>query len=188
MVQTLSSELGEWSELIYRFRDLAETFQLQGLMFQHLSLCERRAWFHINQINYAHLDERMKLGTVSHEIHRPRDHSVEGLMGVSPDRIDWASQVVIEAKGSAGARDAVSMQTRFYALLLMAATGRRWSAQNEIIGGRKLLHVEIDLEHIKSMLNMAERLTLLMQKDQTPFAPKKSICDFCSYRFLCGFA
>ncbi|MCG5525952.1 Dna2/Cas4 domain-containing protein [Ectothiorhodospira haloalkaliphila] len=187
MAPLSSTELGDWEELIYRFRDLAENFHLHGLLFQHLELCARRAWFHMNRIDYAHLDERMRLGVVSHEIHRPRDHSVTGLIGVAPDRIDWDQRQVIEAKGSAGARKAVSMQTRFYALLLMAATGQRWSAANEIIGGRKQLTVAIARHHIQAMVVMAEQLAVLADSNLPPPATRKPVCNTCSYRFLCGF-
>ena len=188
MMPASSCELGDWSAPLHCFCDLAERFHLQGLLFQHLELCERRAWFHMNRIDYAHLDERMRLGSVSHEIHRPRDHSVEGLIGVSPDRVDWKRREVVEAKGTAGAREAVSMQTRFYALLLMAATGKRWTAVNEIIGGRKQLTVAIEREHIQTMLAMAERLANLSSQESAPKISRKDICDSCSYRFLCGFA
>ncbi|AHE97757.1 Dna2/Cas4 domain-containing protein [Thioalkalivibrio paradoxus] len=188
MIPASSSELGDWAAPLDRFRDLSERFQLHGLLFQHLELCERRAWLHMNRIDYSHLDERMRLGSVNHAIHRPRDHSVEGLIGVSPDRIDWDRREVIEAKGSAGAREAVSMQTRFYALLLMAATEKRWTATNEIIGGRKRLTVAIEREHLETMLAMAERLAELSGQEWPPRVSRKSICDACSYRFLCGFA
>lgn len=188
MIQVSSSELGDWADPVHRFRDLAETFHLHGLLFQHLLLCERRAWFHLNRIDYAHLEERMRLGSVAHEIHRPRDHSVDGLIGVAPDRIDWERREVIEAKGSAGAREAVSMQTRFYAMLLMAATGKRWTAANEIIGGRKRLTVAMELEHIEAMLASAERLAELTDLEVPPAVARKAICDSCSYRFLCGFS
>ena len=187
MMETSSSDLGEWADPVLKFRDIVEKHDLHGLPFQHLDICKRRAWFHMNRINYAHLDARMQLGSVSHELHRPRDHSVEGLMGIAPDRIDWDRREVTEAKGSAGARRAVSIQTRFYALMLMAATGQRWSAVNEIIGGRKRLPVPIDLSYIREMVDMAERLGEMSAEPMTPSAVRKPICASCSYRFLCGF-
>jgi CRISPR-associated exonuclease Cas4 len=41
------------------FAILVERFDLHGLLFQHVELCERRAWFHMNWINYSNLDERI---------------------------------------------------------------------------------------------------------------------------------
>lgn len=158
MAQASSAELGDWDAPVRRFHALAEQADLHGLLFQHLELCDRRAWLHLNRIDYAHLEERMQLGIVAHEIHRPRDLSVVGLMGISPDRVDWERREVIEAKAGGGARAAVSWQTRFYAIMLMAATGKRWSAANEIIGGRKHIAVAITFESIVGMVAMAERL------------------------------
>ena len=188
MTQASSAELGEWDAPVRRFHALAEQFDLHGLLFQHLELCERRAWLHLNRIDYAHLEPRMQLGIVAHEIHRPRDHSVEGLMGIAPDRVDWARREVIEAKAGAGARAAVSWQTRFYAIMLMAATGVRWSAANEIIGGRKHITVEIKLANIIEMVEMAQRLVRLRADPLPPSAPRMPICASCSYRFLCGYS
>lgn len=118
------------------FAKVVEDNELHGLVFQHLALCRRRAWLHIQRIDYAHLEARMALGTVAHEISRPRDSSVAGLMGIAPDRIDWTSAIVVEAKNGAGAADAVGLQTLFYALLLTAATGRAWRAENDILSSR----------------------------------------------------
>lgn len=170
------------------FQKLVEAHDLHGLLFQHLELCPRRAWLHLNRVDYAHLDERMRLGAVAHEMSKSRDHSVVGLMGIAPDRIDWKRSTVIEVKGSAGARDAVSCQTRFYALMLMAATGRIWSAENEIIGKKKRLLISISDDDASTMLDIAKRLGEMRFLPLAPRAHRKSICDLCSYRFLCGFS
>ncbi len=170
------------------FAALVERHDLHGLLFQHVALCERRAWLHMNRVDYAHLEEKMRLGSVSHELHKPRDHSVEGLLGISPDRIDWDARKVIEAKGSAGARDAVSMQTRFYALMLSAATGSGWSAANEIIGKKKVLKVSLLLEDAQLMIDLARRLGDISEMKVAPAAARRPICDSCSYRHLCGYA
>lgn len=169
------------------FREIVERADLHGLLFQHLELCERRAWFHLNRINYAHLEERMSLGTVSHELHKTRDRSVEGLIGIAPDRIDWGARRVIEAKGTAGAREAVSRQTRFYALMLSAATGEIWFAGNEIIGKKKMLEVSLTVKDAEGMVLAAGKLEDLSGQDAPPVASRKPICASCSYRFLCGY-
>jgi CRISPR-associated exonuclease Cas4 len=183
-----SSDLGDWREPVLAFRELAEAHDLHGLLFQHVELCHRRAWLHANRIDYSHLEPRMSLGTTSHALSKVRDTSVEGLIGLAPDRIDWKAFEVIEAKGSAGARRAVSFQTLFYAIMLMASTGRRWSASNEILGSRKRIEVPVNLDGILRMLAMARDLASLRAEEAAPPATKKSICASCSYRFLCGFS
>jgi CRISPR-associated exonuclease Cas4 len=181
-------ELGDWHDPILAFRDIAEDHDLHGLLFQHLQLCRRRAWLHANRIDYSHLESRMSLGSTSHALSKVRDRSVEGLIGLAPDRIDWDRFEVIESKGSAGARQAVSLQTLFYAIMLMASTGRRWTASNEILGSRKRLAVTVDLDSIRRMLDMAVDLASLKAERTAPLASRKPICDSCCYRFLCGFS
>lgn len=169
------------------FSTLVERFDLHGLLFQHVELCARRAWLHMNRINYAHLEERMRVGSVSHDLHKPRDHSVEGLIGIAPDRIDWAARKVVEAKGSAGAREAVSCQSRFYALMLSAATGKAWSAANEIIGRKKMIDVSMTLGNAEEMVDMAHQLGAIAEMEKPPSAVQMPICASCSYRHLCGY-
>jgi hypothetical protein len=82
----------------------------------------------------------MALGTVLHELSRVRDRSVEGLSGLNPDRIDWTERIVFEAKGGAGAVDAVSDQTALYAVILTAATGREWRAATHLIRQKRERH------------------------------------------------
>lgn len=188
MAQVQSSDLGDWTRPVRAFRDLVEEHDLHGLLFQHIELCRRRAWFHANRIDYGHLEGRMALGAVSHALSNVRDTSVTGLMGISPDRIDWKRREVIEAKGSAGARRAVSLQTAFYAMMLMAATGKRWSASNEIIDSRKRIPVPIDVSVIMEMAAMARDLAQLKSEPSPPGAEKIGLCASCSYRYLCGHA
>ena len=129
----------------------------------------------------------MKLGAVAHDLAKPRDSSVEGLMGLAPDRIDWAERCVIEAKHKAGAKDAVGMQTAFYALLLSVATGNSWRAENDILSQKRRRQVKIDDETVDRMLALAQQAAALLQQDAAPDAERKPICDSCSYRFLCRF-
>lgn len=184
----MSSELGDWGPLVLGFARSVETHEFHGLLFQHVELCARRAWLHMNRIDYSHLEPRMVLGSVSHDLHKARDASVTGLMGLAPDRIDWEACHLIEVKGTAGARDAVSAQTVFYAIMLMAATGRRWTAANEIIGKKKPIPVPIDCDVLARMCDLLHRLEVLSTGETIPEAEEKPICRSCSYRFLCGVA
>lgn len=173
---------------VREFARIVESEDLQGLHFQHISLCERRAWFHLNRIDYAHMDQRMANGIVAHQINKPRDRSVEGLMGLFPDRIDWANRVVIEAKARSGARVAVSRQTALYALLLWAATGQPWQAQTSILEERRIRSVKISDALVQEMLQLAKRLSELCRQSDPPSAKRIKLCAACSYRFLCGYS
>ncbi|MGH6816124.1 MAG: CRISPR-associated protein Cas4 [Hyphomicrobiaceae bacterium] len=175
-------------DAVTAFHAVVERANLHALPFQHLALCGRRAWFHLKRIDYAHLDGRMQRGLVIHETVRPRDSSVEGLMGLAPDRIDWDKRVVYESKGGAGAKDAVSRQTAFYALMLWRATGHPWRAVTHIVAAKRSRDVPMTDTLICEMLEDARRLADLAQRETPPPADEKPICAACSYRFLCGYA
>lgn len=169
------------------FHAIVEGANLHALPFQHLALCVRRAWFHLKRIDYAHLDQRMQRGIVAHETSKPRDTSVEGLMGLAPDRIDWDNRIVFEAKGGAGAKDAVSRQTAFYALMLWRATGHPWTAATHIVASKRTRDVPLTEEFLVQLLDDARRLAALSGRETPPEADRKPICAACSYRFLCGY-
>ncbi len=158
---------------------------LNGLDFQHASLCTRRAWLHMHRVDYSHLDERMAYGTALHEISRPRDKSTRGLFGLAPDRIDWKNRLVVEAKGRGGAEEAVGRQTAFYALLLWVATGRRWKAGNEILETRRKREVPVNDGTVEDMIEVAEELIEIRKERIAPPARRKGLCKKCSYRRLC---
>ncbi|MCY4227407.1 MAG: Dna2/Cas4 domain-containing protein [Gammaproteobacteria bacterium] len=167
------------------FAKLCEKSNLHGLAFQHHAICQRRAWFHLNRLDYAHLEDRMKLGVLAHETSKVRDRSVYGLMGLSPDRIDWQNRVVIEAKAKGGVADAVSRQAIYYALILSAHTGKSWIPAVYVISERRTRKIQIREEVISEMLDAAKELTLLLE-ESCPKGINAPICRTCSYALLCG--
>ncbi len=170
---------------IRQFADLCEHHFLHGLAFQHHAICRRRAWLHLNRIDYAHLEERMAMGTLAHATSRVRDRSIEGLMGLSPDRIDWAGKVVFEAKGRGGAADAVSRQAVYYALMLTAQTGDAWRPAVEVISERRIREVAVSDALVGEMLSAARDLVALTGQS-CPEGITAPICATCSYGRLCG--
>jgi CRISPR-associated exonuclease Cas4 len=142
----------------------------------------------LKRIRYAHLDSHMQRGIVMHEVSKPRDASVEGLMGLSPDRVDWRNRIVHEAKGSAGAGDAVARQTALYALMLWRRTRTSWRAANDILSQKRTREIDITADLVERMVHEARALSELKRQAAPPEAVRKPICEKCSYRFLCGFA
>ncbi|MBO1077094.1 CRISPR-associated protein Cas4 [Roseomonas marmotae] len=171
---------------VRRFAEIVTRADLSGLAFQHLALCRRRAWLHLQRIDYAHLDEHMQRGLALHDMSRPRDHSVAGLIGLAPDRIDWSGRQVYEAKGSAGAADAVSRQGAFYALMLWAAQGKPWQAIAHILPAKRERSIMLDPKMVNDMLEAAEALEALRDTADPPTVAFTSFCAQCSYRHLCG--
>ena len=116
-----------------------------------------------------------------HEISRPRDASVEGLMGLSPDRIDWRNHIVYEAKGSAGARDAVARQTAFVCADAMARTHAHPVARglNHILSQKRTREIDPTADLLVERMVCAP-LSKLRRQEASPDAVRKPICEKCS--------
>lgn len=173
-------------ERVRYFAVLTTRADLHGLSFQHLVLCRRRAWLHLHRIDYTHLDLRMQRGTAMHDLSRPRDQSVSGLIGLAPDRIDWSKHHVYEAKSGSGATEAVANQAAFYALLLWAAQGVPWTASAHILPTKRDRPVNITPALVERMVEAAETLSQLREDPNVPLVSFTPFCAACSYRFLCG--
>ena len=160
---------------------------LHGLHFQHIELCERRAWMYLHKVNFAQWYSRVATGTAKHSSSYQRDHSVRGLFGLSPDRIDWDHCIVYENKGSGGAVEASSNQTAFYAVMLSIATGSKWQAFIHVLTTRKKREVKIDADRLQKLWDASLRLEQLMEQDEVPFAQKIPLCAKCSLAGFCGY-
>lgn len=160
---------------------------MHGLHFQHVSLCERRAWMYLHRINFAQWYSRVELGTVKHRTSYARDHTVEGLFGLAPDRIDWDRHIVYENKGTGGAVEAADNQTAFYALMLSIATGVRWQAITHVLSTRRHREVELDDRRLEMLWNASERLEYLAALEAVPPARRIKLCSTCSVAQFCGY-
>ncbi|MDM8524300.1 Dna2/Cas4 domain-containing protein [Desulfococcaceae bacterium HSG8] len=168
------------------FYERVDRLKLHGLHFQHISLCERRAWMYMHNINFAQWYGRVQVGTVKHQISHVRDHSVEGLFGLSPDRIDWKNCIVYENKGTGGAVEASNNQTAFYAVMLSIATGKDWRAVTHVLSTRRNREVLLDDEQMRNLWESSDRLEILAGMKKVPRARCIPLCKTCSLSGFCG--
>nr|CAA6812541.1 MAG: CRISPR-associated exonuclease, Cas4 family [uncultured Thiotrichaceae bacterium] len=164
-----------------------ERLNLHGLHFQHVALCERRAWMYLHKVNFAQWYSRVQTGNALHATSYQRDHSVRGLLGLSPDRVDWEEAIVYENKGSGGAAEASNVQTAFYALMLSITTGKRWRAYVHVLTTRRKREVVIDDSRLQALWDASLRLEQLAEQDAVPDAQKIGLCQSCSLAAFCGF-
>lgn len=169
------------------FYERVERLKLHGLHFQHVALCERRAWMYLHNINFAQWYDRVETGTARHRVSYARDKSVEGLFGLSPDRIDWEKYIVYENKGTSGAVEASNNQTAFYAVMLSIATGRSWKAFTHILSTRKRREVFLDSNRLQKLWDASELLERLAGMQNVPTAPRIKLCKTCSLVAFCGY-
>lgn len=168
------------------FSERVDRLNLHGLHFQHVKLCERRAWMYWHGVNFAQWHERVAVGTAKHLTSYARDRSTTGLLGLAPDRIDWDRRIVYENKGTGGAVEASSDQTAFYAVMLSIATGEEWRAVTHILSTRKHREVRLDAERLRSLWESSERLEALAAQTEVPPARKIPLCATCSLAAFCG--
>jgi CRISPR-associated exonuclease Cas4 len=169
------------------FYERVERLNLHGLHFQHVDLCERRAWMYLHGINFAQWNVRVQVGTAKHVTSYARDRSTVGLFGLAPDRIDWDNRIVYESKGTGGAVEAVSDQTAFYAVMLSIASGQEWRAVTQILSTRRRREVGLDGERLRRLWESSERLEVLTRRTDVPPAQRIPLCASCSFAAFCGF-
>ena len=143
---------------------------------------------YLHGINFAHWNERVRIGTAQHVTSYKRDHSTAGLFGLAPDRVDWAAKIVHESKGTAGAVDAVSDQTAFYAVMLSIASGETWRAVTTILSNRQQREVQLTPERLEGLWQASERLETLAIQTTIPQAWRIALCKSCSLVAFCGYA
>ena len=170
-----------------RFYERVERLNLHGLHFQHIALCERRAWLYLHHVNFAHWHGRVAQGTVRHSQSFQRDHSVAGLLGLAPDMVDWENRVVHENKGTGGAVTAADSQTAFYALMLSIVTGKQWRAKTHVLSTRRVREVALDKACLDRMVAYSLRLEALSRQTDVPAARCIPLCKTCSAAAFCGY-
>jgi len=170
------------------FLERVERLDLHGLHFQHVSLCQRRAWMYWHRINFAQWNSYVQTGIAKHLTSYSRDHSTEGLFGLAPDRLDWEKHIVYENKGTGGAVEAAANQTAFYALMLSIRTGHVWQASIHVLSTRRRRSVLMNDKRLNNLLQTSEVLESLAEQHDVPAAPKIKLCDTCSFGMFCGYA
>ncbi len=169
------------------FGERVERLGLHGLHFQHVGLCERRAWMYLHGVNFAHWNKHVQIGTAQHVTSYTRDHSTVGLFGLAPDRVDWAAKIVYESKGTAGAKDAVGDQTAFYAVMLSIASGETWRAVTTVLSNRRQREVQLTSERLERLWHASERLEILAAQSTVPKVQRIALCESCSLAAFCGY-
>ena len=164
-------------------RELAEEHGLHGLYFQHIALCRRRTWLHLMGATHAVRHSRVRRGLALHDTEKRPSEVPRGL-GISPDAIDFERRVVIERKGSAGARDAVSKQALFYAAFMTGASGNLWCAEVHVYGSRAKTTYHLTEEVLDQLIRDAQESQALMT-EPAPAAHRMPLCDTCSCNPVC---
>ena len=126
---------------------------------------------------------RVRRGLALHQTEKRPDDVPKGL-GIAPDAIDFEQRIVVERKGGAGAREAVSRQVLFYAAFMTAATGDLWRAEVQVYGSRKKSTYELTESVLDLLIRDARDARSLMERPP-PRANRIPLCNSCSCNLLC---
>lgn len=169
------------------FFERVDRLELHGLHFQHINLCERRAWMYLHRVNFAQWNSRVATGAAHQATHYKRDRSTVGLFGLAPDRLDWKQAIVFENKGTGGAQGAVDRQVGFYAAMLSIATRRLWTGRVQVLTNRRGREVVLDSAMLEGLWNDSLRLEKLAQARRVPIVSRIGLCASCSLAAFCGY-
>ncbi len=164
-------------------RELAEEYDIHGLYFQHVALCRRRAWLHLMGATHAIFNSKVKKGAALHQTEKRPSETPRGL-GIAPDAIDFERRLVIERKGTAGAREAVSRQALFYAAFMTGASGELWQAEVQVYGSREKRRYKLTEDVVDELIRDAHESGQIMTAT-APLAKKIPLCESCSCNPLC---
>jgi CRISPR-associated exonuclease Cas4 len=142
---------------------------------------------YLHGINFAQWYGRVEKGTAKHRASYSRDRSVDGLMGLAPDRIDWEQRIVYENKGTGGAEKASDNQTAFYAVMFSIASGKKWRAFTHVLSTRRRREVVLDEVRLESLWKASEKLVALYRRNEVPRVNRIRLCKTCSFAGFCGF-
>lgn len=163
----------------------ADRLNINGLLFQHITLCPTRTWLHYHRVDCTHLNRHMQLGLLLHETSYEGAGQSEFGYGIGPDMIDWKNFEVSEIKKSKSREDAAILQLQFYVAIMIAATGQSWSGTLRYPKSRRVKQIIFNNKVKADLLAAFERIKTAISDSHPPPKQLKSLCKHCSYRLLC---
>ncbi len=162
----------------------AEQLNVNGLLFQHILLCETRTWLHYNRVDCAHLNRHMKAGLFLHETAYGGASANFGF-GIAPDMLDFKKLEVSEVKKSKSREDATISQLSFYLLVIREATQQPWFGILRYPNSRRTKRIEMDSKIESNLLINFNKIKSIIAQSSPPIKVDKPLCKHCSYRQLC---
>lgn len=173
-------------DILNRLLQQTDDYNLHGLLFQHIELCDTRTWLHYHKIDCAHLNRHMQAGLLLHETAYGGEaaQALAGF-GIKPDMLDFAKHEVSEVKKSKSNEAASVGQLRFYLALLERATGKAWTGVLRYPQSRRTKRIEFDEAQRAAFVQAVQRIVRVIEQPKPPAKVKKPLCAECSYRMVC---
>lgn len=162
----------------------AQRLGIHGLLFQHITLCPTRTWFHYHRIDCAHLNRHMQAGLLVHETAYGGTQVYFGF-GLSPDRLDFKHREVNEVKNSRAYEPATIAQLMFYVAVMQQASHQSWTGVLRYPNSRRTKRLLMNATKEMELFTQFKHIKAVIQQPRPQQQVLQKICTHCSYRLLC---
>jgi CRISPR-associated exonuclease Cas4 len=160
---------------------------ITGTLISYYFICKTKLWLHANRINLEDNSEDVRIGKILHEINEERSkHSEIAIDNVKIDKL--TRDYLVEIKKSDSDPEAVKWQVLLY-LHKLKQKGIEKKGKIEFIEKRKQdkkVHiVELDDASEAALLEVLDKIAVLIDADAPPKAQFEKKCKKCAYYEYC---
>lgn len=160
--------------------------KINGTIINYYFHCKTQCWLHANRLNLEDNSEDVRIGRVLHEINEEKNQKAE--IAISNVKIDKITKdYLVEIKKSDSDPEAVKWQVLLY-LYKLKEHGIYKKGKIEFIEkkkDKKVIFVELDEENEKKLLQILEKIEILIQQKLPPKVVFESKCKKCAYYEYC---
>jgi len=160
---------------------------VNGTLINYYFHCQRQCYLHANRINLEDNSEDVRIGKVLHEINESK--SKKGEVSIDNIKIDKITKdYLVEVKKSDSDIESVKWQVLFY-LYKLKQKGVGKKGKIEFIEknkqDKKIHYINLDEVNEKELLEVFEKIELLINQDTPPEAKFEPKCKKCAYYEYC---
>lgn len=160
---------------------------ITGTIINYYFHCKTQCWLHANRINLEDNSELVRIGRILHEINDEKGKKTE--ISIDNIRIDKITRdYLVEVKKSDSDREAVKWQVLLY-LYKLKAKGVVKKGKIEYIEkrgkGKKIDYIELDEVNEKELLEVLEKISVLIDLEKPPEVIYENHCKKCAYYEYC---
>jgi len=147
-------------------------------------VCKRKLWLFSYQINMEHTSELVELGKLIHETTYTREKKE---IQIGPIKIDFIDNkgVIHEIKKTPSVEEAHSWQVKYYIWYLKQLGVENVKGEIDYPKLKKRTEIELTPRDETDIESILQRITAIIENEETPGTINKSICKQCSYYELC---
>jgi CRISPR-associated exonuclease Cas4 len=161
---------------------------ISGTHFNYYHVCKRKLWLFSNGISMEHTSDLVYDGKLIHETsypQRPERYEEVNISGCQIDFYDAKNRVVHEIKKSDKMEEAHEWQVKYYIFVLERNGIEGVKGMLEYPALRQTKPVELTATDKKTVVEIENQITTLVESEQCPPLIHSKICRNCSYYEFC---